>query len=123
MKLVLISVLMQPSGYQRSDLNSAQSSCRVLPIKASLQLKLSMIAHSSSGGNIQQAVFNSREAKGNFYARCTYGNRQNTQRGIKNMHLNIRSLGNKISEIKNLIKEHKPHIFGISEAQLKKKSK
>ena len=36
------------------------------------------------------------------------------------MHLNIRSLANKVSEIKILVKEHTPHIFGISECELKK---
>ena len=41
-------------------------------------------------------------------------------KGIKNMHLNIRSLGNKIVEVKRLVKEHSPHIFGISECELKK---
>ena len=36
------------------------------------------------------------------------------------MHLNIRSLRNKVPEIKNIVKEHSPHIFGISECELKK---
>ena len=56
----------------------------------------------------------------NFYARYTYGNKQQTSRGIRNMHLNIRSLRNKVSEIKYLVKQHSPHIFGISECELKK---
>ena len=36
------------------------------------------------------------------------------------MHLNIRSLKNKVTEVKNLIKQHNPHIFGLSECELKK---
>ena len=35
------------------------------------------------------------------------------------MHLNIRSLRYKISEIKRLVKEHNPHILGLSEVELK----
>ena len=44
----------------------------------------------------------------------------NIKRGIKNMHVNIRSLYNKMSEVKNIILKEKPHILGISEAELKK---
>ena len=35
------------------------------------------------------------------------------------MHLNVRSLYNKMSEVRNFIKNEKPHILGISEAELK----
>ena len=119
-KLVLIVILMQPGCHQPCNLDPAQASGWVLPTTANLQPRLGMTAWSISGGNIQQTVYNSREPKGNFYARYTNGNRQHNRKGIRNMHLNIRSLGNKISEIKILIKEHKPHIFGISETQLKK---
>ena len=34
--------------------------------------------------------------------------------------MNIRSLSNKVSEVKNLIKEHKPDILGLSECELRK---
>ena len=61
----------------------------------------------------------SKKQTSNFKARYMNGNQQ-LKRGIKNMHLNIRSLGNKVFEIKNIIKEHSPHIFGVSECQLKK---
>ena len=44
----------------------------------------------------------------------------NIKRGIINIHLKIRSLYNKISEVKNLVKQEKPHILGISEAELRK---
>ena len=53
----------------------------------------------------------------NFLTRYLYGNRR---KGILNMHLNIRSLKNKVTEVKNLIKQHNPHIFGLSECELKK---
>ena len=57
----------------------------------------------------------------NFYAKITYGNKEKSaSRGIKSLHLNVRSLKNKICDIKNIIKSHKPHLFGISECELKK---
>ena len=37
------------------------------------------------------------------------------------MHLNIRSLRNKVSEVRAIVYQHKPHIFGLSECELKKK--
>ena len=55
----------------------------------------------------------------NFRARYLHGNIQK-QKGIINMHLNIRSLRFKVAEVKQLIKNHNPHIFGISESELKK---
>ena len=60
-----------------------------------------------------------RKVTVNFQARYKHGNRQNLK-GIKNFHQNIRSLSNKVSEIKNIIREHQPHILGISECELKK---
>ena len=56
----------------------------------------------------------------NFEARYLHGNIKK-QKGIVNMHLNIRSLRFKVAEVKQLIKEHNPHIFGISESELDKK--
>ena len=55
----------------------------------------------------------------NFLARYINGNIQK-QKSILNMHLNIQSLKNKIYEVNNLIKEHDPHIFGLSECELNK---
>ena len=52
----------------------------------------------------------------NFKARYLHGN---IKRGVVNMHINIRSLYNKMGEVKNLVKQEKPHILGISEAELK----
>ena len=54
----------------------------------------------------------------NFIARMVNGNRSH---GIVNMHINIRSLFNKLSEIKVLIRKESPHILGVTEAELSKK--
>ena len=53
----------------------------------------------------------------NFQARYTNGNIQK-KKGILNMHLNIRSLKNKVYEVKHLVKQHNPHILGLSECEL-----
>ena len=54
----------------------------------------------------------------NFQSRYTIGNRKN--KGIKISHWNkgVSYLINKMPEIKNIISQHQPHIFGISEANL-----
>ena len=56
----------------------------------------------------------------NFYAKITYGNKTSCSRGIKSVHLNIRSLKNKLPEVKNIIQHEKPHIFGLSECEVRK---
>ena len=53
----------------------------------------------------------------NFLARYYNGNGPK-RKGIFSMHLNIRSLKNKLHEVKNLIKEHGPQILGLSECEL-----
>ena len=53
----------------------------------------------------------------NFLAKYVNGNRK---KGVLNLHLNIRSLSRKVGEIKKLIKEHSPHVLGLSECELKK---
>ena len=55
----------------------------------------------------------------NFLARYQNGN-ITRKKGILNLHLNIRSLRNKVPEVKNVIKQHNPNIIGISECELKK---
>ena len=75
------------------------------------------------GGNVGgQGKFRRRKLKVNFLARYTYGNKQNLK-GLRNFHINIRSLANKVSEVKNIVKEHQPHILGISECELKLSNK
>jgi len=54
----------------------------------------------------------------NFLARYKNGNTETRKRGIQNFHLNIRSLRNKIDELKMIVQEHNPHIIGISECEL-----
>ena len=56
----------------------------------------------------------------NFYAKLTYGNRQIMKRGLKNLHLNIRSIRNKITDLRNIVEQKKPHIFGLSECELRR---
>ena len=60
-----------------------------------------------------------KKSSPNFIARYTYGNKEHP-RGIKNIHLNIRSLTQKVSEVKNIVREHNPHVFGLSECELRK---
>ena len=56
---------------------------------------------------------------GNFFARYLHGNGPTGPKGVKVYHLNIRSLQNKVSEVKKITKEIKPHVLGISECELK----
>ena len=65
-------------------------------------------------------LFSGFKEVGNFWARYIHGNKQTPSRGIMNMHLNIRSLGHKVFEIKNIVKQYHPHIIGLSECELKK---
>ena len=58
---------------------------------------------------------------GNFYARYLHGNGK-LQKGVRVFHLNIRSLQNKASEVKKIVKELNPHLLGLSECELKKNS-
>ena len=66
-----------------------------------------------------QFLFRGKKESPNFLARYVYGNKQ-YEKGIKNTHLNIRSLANKVTDIKQIISDQKPHIFGLSECELKK---
>ena len=57
----------------------------------------------------------------NFFAHYEHGNIKTGPRGIRNAHLNIRSLANKVFEVKNIVKQpNPPHILGLSECELKK---
>ena len=76
--------------------------------------------HHSAGHALEGILYTTvgKKLSPNFQARYKYGNKN--QRGIKNIHLNIRSLGQKVFEVKNIISEQSPTIFGLSECQLKK---
>ena len=65
---------------------------------------------------LQKQVLGKKQTS-NFLAKYLHGNRV---KGIINMHLNIRSLGKKVVEVKKLLKEHSPNILGLSECELKK---
>ena len=58
---------------------------------------------------------------GNFFARYLYGNKGQSK-GVRVFHLNIRSLQNKVSEVKKVVKNEKPHLLGLSECELKRGS-
>ena len=75
----------------------------------------------SWGENVCKPEFISlgRNQTSNFLARYLHGN---IKRGVVNMHLNIRSLYNKMAEVKHLVQQEKPHILGISESELRKSS-
>ena len=78
-------------------------------------VKISRIKNQTASFNTSRGVL-----PPNFYARYSYGNRLHRVKGIHNMHVNIRSLGNKVFEVKNIVKEHNPHIIGVSECELRK---
>ena len=69
--------------------------------------------------NEEYQIFNWATFLGNFFARYVNGNENGKrQRGVYSMHLNIRSVENKVFEIKNIVKEHSPHFLGLSECEL-----
>ena len=57
----------------------------------------------------------------NFLARYKYGNRRNKKNGMTIMHWNKGPslLQNKMHDIENIIDKYKPHILGLSEANLR----
>ena len=59
---------------------------------------------------------------GNFWAKYVNGNRVQSPKGIKTLHLNIRSLKNKCNEVKQVIKQENPTICGLSECELLKQN-
>ena len=56
---------------------------------------------------------------GNFYSRYIHGNIINSRKGLTVYHINIRSLQNKVCELKKIISEKKPHVLGCSECELR----
>ena len=76
--------------------------------------------NSSNSDPIMETIINpfTNMFCGNLYAHCTNGNIIN--KGVKSFHLNIRSLQNKVSDVKRVVTQVKPHFFGCSECELKK---
>ena len=100
----------------------AQSPCWMLPTTAYPQVcsvKLSGQVWGCSTQPVGLYQTRGKKQSNNFLAKYLNGN---IRRGILNLHLNIRSVKNKIFEVKNIIKEHKPHILGLSECELKKEN-
>ena len=56
---------------------------------------------------------------GNFYARYINGNILKSAKGLRAYHINVRSLKNKVNEIKDVMESVSPHILGCSECELK----
>ena len=97
-----------------------QSTCKRSTTTASVSSSMgcSIEWKSTDQTYLYYPVWGKKQSK-NFLAKYINGNRRS---GILNMHLNIRSLKNKMSEVKNIIKEHKPHILGLSECELNKQT-
>ena len=124
LKLLVILTLLGPScwyvscaSFENPSLSSAMP-CSGAMI-ATQYPKLGLGGKSWSGILHLEEQFQTRGRKetSNFLAKYVNGNRT---KGIFNLHLNIRSLNNKVSEVKRLIKEHSPNIFGLSECELRK---
>ena len=120
-KLVLILVLLHPGYLQHGDSSpksyTSQCPCWVLPTTAHPLASLGTRTWSRSAQSAIQFQRRGKKQSSNFLAKYVNGNRT---KGIYNAHLNIRSLNNKINEVKNLIKQHKPNILGLSECELRK---
>ena len=122
-KLVLLLVLLQPGdpchpgGHTGHSLASAQSFCWIVQATACQQSSQIGEVWVRAAQAVNQFQTRGRKETNNFQAKCVYGNRK---KGIYNAHLNIRSLNNKMCEVKNLVKEHSPNILGLSECELRK---
>ena len=68
----------------------------------------------------QEFRIRSKNLSVNFLARYKFGNQNQRIKGIKNLHINIRSLKNKIPEVKNIVRQYHPHILGVSESEVRK---
>ena len=131
-KLVVICVLLFSLSYPPSQGCESSSTAATLSWSWSVYSSLFITTTSTSsnsdagrpwsvGGNIGTISLRVEWETGNFWARYLHGN-INQVKGVHNMHLNIRSLRYKVSEIKNLIYNEKPTILGLSECELKKET-
>ena len=101
---------------------NAELFMKVLQNQQSHSIKISLIKYFNPTKLFNIIMHNnrkkSRKEKSNFLAKYKYGNRHG--KGIINMHVNIRSLKNKMQEVKNLVQYHNPHILGLSETEINK---
>ena len=123
MKLVLLLCLLRQDSYIETEsyLTTRGPGCKLVSGNYSM-ISWNMSGRGAAGRCIVcSGVYNlgGGVVDYNFLARYLYGNIQKIK-GILNMHLNIRSLQHKVYEVKNLIKQHNPHIFGLSECELKR---
>ena len=109
MFLVLTSSVWSVADSSVVQRSSCQVPCSAIPYSWSLY-RVGMVVTMGVGNQT-----------GNFWARYVNGNRINVK-GIKNMHFNIRKLKNKVDEVKNIIKQENPNIFGLSECDLRKEN-
>ena len=132
LKFIIICLLLIPnsSKYSSPPPSHAASSPATLcavsdtttPCSASLSSSYTATAWSwAVGGIVTRYILHTGRQIGNFWAKYLHGNIRQVQ-GVHNMHLNIRSLRNKVSEVKNIISAEKPTILGLSECELKKEN-
>ena len=129
LKFIVLSVLFTPPAWSTPSTPSHLTSCSTTPCSWAAT-DLWLLASTSQvtagagydwavGGVGTRAILHVGRETGNFWAKYVNGNRGGAK-GVHNMHFNIRSLKFKVSEIKNIIHGEKPHIFGLSECELKK---
>ena len=120
-KLILIASISQPASCHCHELNknvlAAEPPGWVLSTRLFLQTSLGMKYGLRVAQLSEQYTTWGKKQTRNFLAKYLNGNRS---KGIVNAHLNIRSLNNKVIEVKNIIKQHNPNILGLSESELKK---
>ena len=105
LQITVLSVAVFSSSFSSSDVQDN-------PNSSHLKIPLNCQKH--------EYFVKSKNQTNNSVAKYINGNRQRERKGVKNLHLNIRSLTNKVTEVKNIIKEQRPHIFGLSECELRK---
>ena len=118
MKIILIFTFLYPSCQSDPLYCPALPAASACPPPLVTAYCLGTPGHGLAIGATQRCVTLVKKQTRNFYARYINGNIKTS--GIRNCHLNIRSLKNKVFEVKNIVKQHSPHILGCSETELKK---
>ena len=111
--IIICTIISLSSEYENRNKNEI---CHT-PAKTKFTLKIKSLSCQSEDSS--WTIWSN--LTGNFFARYMNGNGRNS--GVRSFHLNIRKLQNKVSEVKKAVKELKnPHMFGISECELRKNS-
>ena len=110
-------LLMSLVVFQASVLLLILSSLSAPWVSGGVELKhrIAVQVWTSTAQPLFQYQRRSKNQSVNFQAKIIHGN-------IKTIHVNIRSMFNKMKEVKQLVHKEKPHILGISEAELRKRS-